>query len=536
MDTILFNGSIITMNPAQPRVSAIAIQFGRIVAAGMDSEITALAGANTIRHNLNGRTVIPGITDAHIHFLGTTGLLHTVDLFDVPSLAEALNRVAGRVAKTPTGDWIEGYGWWQERWSERNFQFPTRQDLDRIAPDHPVFLRGRSGHAAWVNTLALRLCGIDRDTPDPEGGAIGRDSSGEPDGILYEWSAMGLVSGRIPPRTLDQIADQMRDTQTLMLSMGITAFHDMDDPPCLSGLQVMRERDELCLRVLKQINQKYLPAAVESGIRFGFGDDQIRIGALKLFADGALGPRTAAMLEPYEGEPDNRGIVVLDKEEITSLVITASRAGLPTSVHAIGDRAVHDVLDAFEAARLDEAARGVPRAARRHRIEHVQIIHPSDVGRLAALDVIASMQPIHATSDYQTADRYWGSRAAFAYNPRLQIDHGARVILGSDSPYDILDPWQGIYAAVTRRRADGSPGEAGWYPEARLTLEEALFGYTAAPPYAAGLEDRLGRLTAGYYADLVVLDRDPFAIPDKEILSIRPQATMVNGQWVFGGI
>jgi predicted amidohydrolase YtcJ len=242
------------------------------------------------------------------------------------------------------------------------------------------------------------------------------------------------------------------------------------------------------------------------------------------------------MIEPYDGEPENYGIVVTDKEEMAELVSRASAAGLPSTIHAIGDRAVHDVLDVYEHARREEAARGEPRSARRHRIEHVQLIHPDDVHRLAELDLIASMQPIHATSDYPMADRYWGIRALYSYNPRLQLDRGAVVAFGSDAPYDTMGPLKGIHAAVTRQRADGSPGKDGWNPTARLTVDEALRGFTMGPAYAAGMEDRLGKLMPGYLADLVVLDRDLYAIPPSELLDVRVLATMVGGVWQYGGL
>jgi len=533
IDRVLYNGMIHTLNDAQPRASALAIANGRLVAVGSDDEILALAGAETIQENLNECYVIPGLTDAHIHFMGTTGLLHQVNIFDVPTKAEAIRLTAERAAVTPVGEWVEGYGWWQENWADR--QFPTAYDLDALVPHHPVFLRARSGHAAWVNSLALRLCGIDRDTPDPDGGQLERDDDGNPTGILYEWSALALVSDHIPEKTPDQLANQMKNTQALLLSLGVTGLHDFDNPSCLAALQVLRERGDLSLRIVKHINKAFLDAALESGLRAGFGDDWIRIGALKLFADGALGPRTAAMIEPYEGEPDNTGIIVIDKEEMIISALRASRAGLASTVHAIGDRAVHDVLDMFEIVRRDEADRGVAQSARRHRIEHVQLIHPDDAGRLAALKLIASMQPIHATSDYEVADRYWGERSAFAYNPRLQLDQGVVVVFGSDSPYDILDPIKGIHAAITRRRADGSPGVNGWYPNARLSLEETLRAYTIAPAYAAGMENRLGQLKAGFYADLVVLDHDWSAIEPDLILQTRVIGTMVNGDWRHGG-
>lgn len=530
---ILFNGIIHTLD-GERRVSALAISGGRVVAAGSDDEILAFGGAATKHEDLNGRVVLPGMIDAHVHWLNFAAALDAVELFDVPTKDEALRRVRARAARTPAGQWITGYGWAQDVWPDK--QFPTAHDLDSITQEHPIYLQARSGHAAWTNSAALRVAGIDRTTPNPAAGEIARDERGEPTGILLEPAAMNLVAAHIPPLTTERRADQMLAAQHYALSLGMTGLHDFDDPECLRALQVLRERGQLGIRVVKNINKAFLTAALESGLRWGFGDDWLRIGGLKIFADGAMGPRTAAMFEPYDGEPDNYGIIVTDKEEIIELVQKASRAGLPATVHAIGDRAVHDVLDAYAVVRAAEAEWGISRNSRRHRIEHVQLIHPNDVNRLAELDLIASMQPIHATSDYPMADRYWGARAPYSYNPRLQLDRGVIVAFGSDAPYDALGPLRGIHAAVTRRRPDGSPGKDGWNPTARTTVAEAVQASTFGPAYAAGMEDRLGKLAVGYLADLVVLDRDPFAIPADELLDIQVQATMVGGVWRFGGI
>jgi len=323
----------------------------------------------------------------------------------------------------------------------------------------------------------------------------------------------------------------MAEAQRKAWAAGLTGIHDFDDPSCLIALQLLRERGELGLRVVKNINDPYIEHAHALGIRWGFGDEWLRIGGLKIFADGALGPRPAAMIAPYEGEPDNTGIVVTDKEQMYEWVSRASAAGLPSTIHAIGDRAVHDVLDVYEAVRQEEAARGIPPQARRHRIEHVQLVHPDDVGRLGELQIIASMQPIHATSDWEMADRYWGARARLGYNARLQQEAGAVLAFGSDAPVEPFDPLMGIYAAVTRRRPDGSPGPDGWYPEQRLDVDTTLRAYTQGPAYAAGLERALGMLAPGFLADLVMLDRDLFALPPDELLTVRVLGTMVGGVW-----
>ena len=288
IQAVLFNGNIITLDQRRPRAQALAISYGRVVALGGNAEIQRLAAADTALVNLDGKTVLPGLTDAHLHWEGQARALRSVDVFELPDKALALERVRERVEETPAGDWVTGQGWAQEPWPGR--AFPTRGDLDAVAPRHPVYLSAKSGHAAWVNSLALERAGIGESTADPEGGQIMRDTEGAATGILLE-TAMDLVSDMIPKPTGEQLADMMAEAQDQALRCGITMIHDFDEPSCLAALQILRERGKLSLRVLKQINQQWLDAAVDSGIRGGFGDDWIRIGALKLFADGAWGRR-----------------------------------------------------------------------------------------------------------------------------------------------------------------------------------------------------------------------------------------------------
>lgn len=529
IDRILYGGHILTLDERQPRVSALAIAGERIVACGDDESILALATFGTVKENLHGQFVMSGLTDAHIHWEGTSLALARVDVFEVPSKALAVERVRQRALTMQKGAWIQGQGWSQEYWDVKTF--PTATDLDPVSPHNPVLLLAKSGHAAWVNSQALQLCGITASTPDPYGGHIERDAYGHPTGILYE-TAIHLVANHIPKPTAEERADWMVKAQNLALASGLTAIHDYDEPSCLHSLQILRERGQLAMRVVKNINKKWLASALDLGIRWGFGDDWLRIGGLKIFADGALGPRTAAMLAPYDGEPNNYGMMVTDKEEMLELVIRATLAGLPATIHAIGDRAVHDVLDVYSVARQQEARMGIHPQQRRHRIEHVQLIHPDDAHRLAELQVIASMQPIHAISDWDMANRYWGERCQWAYNARLQVDAGAVLALGSDSPVEPFHPLKGIHAAVTRRPANGEP----WYPQLALTLDEAVRGYTFGPAYAAGMEDRLGKLATGYYADLIVLNQDLTAVPPDSLLEVQVTATMVGGVWRFGGV
>ncbi|MHB8751688.1 MAG: amidohydrolase, partial [Aggregatilineales bacterium] len=516
--------------------TAIALQGERIVAIGDAAEIRTLAAATTRVDDLDGATVLPGLTDAHIHWEGTALALGMINLMDV-SKDEALRRVGVAAQVASPGAWLIGRGWAQANWPEG--AFPTAAELDAIAPHNPVFLSARSGHAAWVNSAALRLAGIGAGIRDPMGGQIQRNSRGKPTGILFESPAIDLVATSIPTPTPDELAERMVEAQRLAWQVGLTGIHDFDDQSAFEALQILHADGRLGLRVLKNINKQFFDYARGFRIRWGFGDDWLRIGGLKLFADGALGSLTAAMIAPYTNDPahpDNRGIVVTDKEEMAEFVKFASRAGLPSTIHAIGDQAVHDVLDVYADVRQDEAKRGIVRNSRRHRIEHVQLIHPDDAGRLAALDVIASMQPIHATSDYQMADRYWGpsERVRWSYNARAQLDAGAHVAFGSDSPVEPFEPFKGIHAAVTRRRADGSPGLEGWQPDARLTLDEALHGYTQGPAYAAGMANRLGILSPGYLADLIMLDRDPYTISPNDLLNVRVVGTMSGGVWRYG--
>jgi predicted amidohydrolase YtcJ len=308
---------------------------------------------------------------------------------------------------------------------------------------------------------------------------------GNATGILLE-TAMELVGQVIPRSTVEDIANAIEKAQAILWKMGLTGVHDFDRRDSFMALQQLHEQGRLKLRVLKNLPVEMLDQAFELGLRGGFGDDMLRIGNIKVFMDGALGPHTAAMFQPYIGEDDNRGILNMDGEELFEHGRKAAQVGLGLTVHAIGDRANHEVLDAYEQLRTYESENRLP--ALRHRIEHVQVIHPDDAPRLGQLNVIASMQPIHATSDMLMADQFWGERSRLAYAMKTQLDFGARLALGSDAPVESPNPFRGLHAAVTRRRADGSPSADGWYPEQKLTLAQAWEGYTLGPAYAAGME------------------------------------------------
>jgi hypothetical protein len=522
---VLYNARIYTFSSTRPFATALVIHGERILEWGYDEAILAAYRGLARLQNLGGRIVLPGLIDAHIHLEQYALGMRKVDC-EVPSLEECLRRVARRAGGTPHGDWILGHGWNQNDWEGG---FPHAAHLDAAAPRHPVYLTAKSLHAGWANQQALQLAGIDAETPDPADGKIQRDPDGRPTGILFE-GAMSLVSRAIPEPGVEEVAAAIQQAQKVLWQMGITGVHDFDRQRCFAALQMLHSQERLRLRVTKSIPIESLPAALAVGLRTGFGDDWLRIGSVKAFADGALGPRTAAMLQPFEGEAENRGMLLLDREQLFEHARQASQGGLSMAVHAIGDRANHEVLGAYRMLRAFEREQRLP--ALRHRIEHVQLIHPQDAPHLAALGVIASMQPIHAISDMQAADRYWGARAETSYAWRTQLNHGAALAFGSDAPVDSPNPFWGLHAAVTRRRPDGSPGPQGWYPGERLKIVEALQAYTTGPAYAAGMESSQGRLAPGFLADLIVMEEDPLTCPADRLCALQPVATMAGGEWV----
>jgi len=520
---IIYNARIYTLDAQQPAASAVAIDQGRIIAIGSDQQVISEFKGRGEAQNMGGQVILPGLTDAHIHLENFALGLQKVDC-ETATRQECLQRVTERVSLTPPGEWILGHGWNQNNWQEG---FGTAGELDAIAPRNPVYLTAKSLHAAWANHEALRRANLGDGTPDPPGGRLGREAHGNPDGILFE-SAMALVSNAIPEASPEAVAQAIYGAQQVLWGMGLTGAHDFDRRRCFVALQTLHGRGDLRLRVVKSIPIDDLPHAVALGLRTGFGDDTLRIGPVKAFADGALGPRTAAMLQPYMGEPDNQGMLLLDAEELYERGRLAVENGLSLAVHAIGDRANHEVLDAYAQLKKLGAGKNL-----RHRIEHVQLIHPGDARRLAELGIIASMQPIHAPSDMLMADRYWGERAAFSYAWRTQLEQGAVLAFGSDAPVESPNPFWGLHAAVTRRRRDGTPGPDGWYPTQRLTVSEALQGFTSGAAYAAGLEDRLGKLAPGFLADLILLDTDPFDCQPDRLRDIQVLATMIGGDWVW---
>lgn len=537
---LLTNARIYTQDAERPTARAVALAGNRILAVGDD--LSHLAGPGTQTHDLGGRTLLPGFIDAHIHFVGWALQRRWVDLTGAPSAAQALAIVAQKAGQTAPGRWLRGGGWDANIWPEG---MPTRQMLDQVAPLHPVALDSKDWHSVWANSLALARAGITAATPDPGDGVIERDpQTGEPTGILRE-NAVKLLDDVVAQPGLDESCAAALEGIHLAWANGLTGIHEASDTAEMLAFrtyQALLRRGELGLRVNQAIPRVRRQAAIDLGLQSGFGSDWLRVGSVKFFADGALGSQTAWMLEPYRGRPDWRGVCTLDPEEFTEEALACSAAGLSVMIHAIGDRANREVLNALAVVRgaepewqAGQALPARPWPPLRHRVEHVQIIHADDAPRLARLGLIASMQPIHATSDMLNADRLWGEpRVRGAYAWRTLLDTGVTLAFGSDAPIEAPDVLAGIHAAVTRRRSDAAPGAAGWQPQERISVAEAVRAYTLGAAFASGEEGSKGSITPGKLADLVVLDRDIFTCPADEIRQTQVAATVLDGKVVYG--
>jgi len=513
------------MDSATPVASALTINDGKIHAVG-GSELKDYRHESHDLQDMGGAVILPGLTDSHMHLEHFSFGQQQV-VCETETLDACLKNVAEKAASQPKGTWIQGWGWNQNVWTGG---YGTAADLDRAAPDHPVFLSSKSGHASWGNSLAMKMAGIDSSTPDPEGGLIQRDETGKPTGIFFE-TANGLIRQIIPPATIDESARAIKDAQPALWAMGLTAVHDFNGARCFSALQKLNMEDALRLRVTKGIPLDFVEKAAAVGLRSGFGNDFLRIGSVKMFADGALGSQTAGMLEPLENIPDSTGIMLIDADTLFEHGKLAVEHGLSLAIHAIGDKANRVVLDGLERLRLYEKQHGISGLI--HRIEHAQLLHPDDIARLANLAIVGSMQPIHTTSDLDISDKYWGSRSVGAFVFKTLLDLGTLLIFGSDAPVESPNPFYGLHAAVTRRRANGDPSVEGWHPEQKISLYQALQGFTTAPASVNGGFDRSGALKPGNYADLIVLAVDPFNLNPQELHSIKPEKTMVAGDWVW---
>ena len=496
---------------------------GKVVATG-DDDILA-EHPNAALRDGHSKTVLPGLIDSHGHVEGLGVLKSNLDLTGTPSVEHAVAAIKAYAASRPGARWILGRGWNQVLWPVK--EFPLAAQIDAVVNDRPVYLRRIDGHAAWANSAAMRIAGIDDDTPDPVGGKIIRDANGHATGVFVDL-AMGLIDAKVPTTNKDEMQDSIRSAVSALLSEGITSVHD-------AGIDLMNAEVYLSMADNKLLDMRIYAMtggagevldAIGKPIR-GYGNDHLDIASVKLYSDGALGSRGAAMIEPYSDDVENRGLPFWTQQELDDQVAKANAMGFQVGIHAIGDLGNRLALNAF-----DKAQGGKP-SPLRNRIEHSQIVAMQDIPRFAALGVIASMQATHATSDKNMAeDRVGPERILGGYAWRRLLDSGAVLANGSDFPVELSNPFHGLYAAVTRQGRDGEP-DGGWYADQALTRAEALHSFTLAGAYAANQEDRLGSLEPGKWADFIVIDRDYFEVPAAEIDDITVLQTWVAGRVVF---
>jgi len=527
-DLVVLNARVYTADVNRPVAEAFAVRAGRIAFVGSNRGALALVGPRTDRLDLAGRTVIPGMVDAHAHLLGLGQALRTVNLVGTRSYDEVIARVVERAKTARPGEWIRGRGWDQNDWADT--RFPTHQALSRAVPNNPVYLTRVDGHAALVNAKALELAQVTAATADPTGGRFIRDSAGNPTGVLVD-GAQGVVGRVIPAASRAELREQTLTAIAEANRWGLTGIHDAGvDADGIAVYEDLAREGKYDLRnyVMIRSNDSTLDAFMKRGRQIALYDGRIWIRSIKLVADGALGSRGAALLEPYSDDPGNTGLITTTPERIKSVSIRALRAGFQVNVHAIGDRANRIVLDQFES-----AFKEVPVADHRFRIEHAQILRYQDIPRFAELDVIPSMQGSHQTSDmYWVPNRLGWARSQGAYPWRSLLNTGVVIPNGSDFPVEAVNPLISFHAFFTRQDADNFP-PGGWFPEQRTTRQEALWSITLWPAYAAFMENESGTITAGKYADFVVLDRDIMTVAPEEVLSTRVLMTVLGGRTVY---
>lgn len=502
MKLILYNAKVFTFDPGLPFASAVIIQNDRFIAIGENKAILAHASPGDKKINLSGKTIIPGMTDCHIHLLQYAQSLDKIDC-ETSTKSECLSRIARNAVKSHAGSWILGHGWNQNDWGG---EYGTAQELDEITNEHPVYLTSKSLHTAWVNTAAMQQAGIDQNTSDPAGGKIMRDGHGIPTGIFFD-NAILLIENKIPPPTVQSASKMLYTAIEQLTRLGFTAVHDFDNPICFDSLNSMHSKGELNFRVIKNTPLTQWHKTFEDLAKSGVGDDFLRAGALKLFADGALGSRTAAMFKPY-ADQDDLGILINDHDQLFEIGKETTRLGIDLAIHAIGDRANHEVILAFQALRNFESENHYPH--RRHRIEHVQLIEAADIKSIKSLGLFASVQPVHAISDHKMARQAWGDRTKSSYPLNALFSRGIPVIFGSDAPVENPNPFHAIYSAVARMAPDWSTSDA-FHPEQAISRTQAFSAYCHTPAYASHREDRLGCIKSGFLADLAVLDKDPLS-------------------------
>ena len=533
-DLVLINGRIYTVDNARPVVSALAVRDGRVLFIGSDAEAKTLVRPSTRVVDLNGAAVYPGFTDAHAHLLGLGTTLRRVNLAGATSYDEVISRVQAWAKNVKPGDWILGRGWDQNRWAVK--EFPTQDALSRAFPNNPVVLTRIDAHALLANARAMQLARVTASTADPAGGRVIRDAAGAPAGVFVD-NAQSLITRAIPAATRAETRAAILAAITEANRWGLTGVHDPgENAETIAIFEELAKAGNYSLRNYVMISDPGDPNSaatqrnpyIQRGPQSALYDAHLWIRAIKLYADGALGSRGAALLAPYTDEPTNSGLLVSPPEHIEAWAEAALQRGFQVNVHAIGDRGNRIVLDAFET-----ALRRYPKADHRFRIEHAQVLSAQDIPRFARLGVIPSMQATHQTSDMRWAESRVGpERIRGAYAWRSLLNTGVVIPNGTDFPVEEVNPLLTFHAAVTRQDPTNWPA-GGWYPEQKMTREEALQSMTIWPAYAGFQEKILGSLTPGKYADFVVLDRDIMRVPDTEILAARVISTWIGGRAVY---
>jgi predicted amidohydrolase YtcJ len=525
--TIYRNGRIYTNDPASPWAEAMLVRGEEILAAGDDDEVSALADAGAQVVDLGKHFVMPGFNDAHVHIGGAGEDWIAVRLNGVKSVAELQKRLAEGVAQHKDGEWIRGSGWDHTFWPDK--KFPNRQQLDEVSSKNPVILTHISGHVAVANSLALQLAGISKATANPSGGEIERDAAGEPTGMLKEGAAMRLVDSKIPPPSMEQRRRGIELALADVAQHGVTSVQDNSAWEDFLTYRAIKNDGKLTVRITEWLPFPAPLGKLEQMRRDGGTTDPwLRTGALKMVTDGALGSRTAAMLAPYSDDPSTSGIMIMEPEKLRALAIERDKAGFQLNFHAIGDRANRVALDVFEAAAKANGPRD-----RRDRIEHAQVVAASDFPRFARLQVIASMQPSHQTSDMRWAEQRVGpERIKGAYAWATMEKFGIRLAFGTDYDVEPITPFRGLYGCVTRELPTGGP-QGGWQPQEKISLDDCIRAYTSGSAYGEFMEGKKGELKAGEFADFIVLSKDLTKVTPSEYLNTKVLRTVVGGRTVY---
>ena len=529
-DLILHNARIYTVDARNSVAEAVAISGDRILRAGSNADILGLETSSTRIVDVRGAAIVPGLHDAHGHVVGLGQSLQDVDLRGTQSFEEVVGRVRRRLTTARPGEWVVGRGWDQNDWPEKDW--PAHDLLSAASPDNPIYLTRVDGHAGLANRKAMELAGLAGSTPDPPGGRIIRAGTGQPTGVVID-GAQALVTSHIPPAGRQQLEDQIQLADLELRRVGITTVHDAGaDANTVDAYKRLIEAGRIKTRlyVMLRGSLRELAPLLERGPVTDFANHRMAVRSVKIYADGALGSRGAALLEPYADEPATSGLLTTPPEDVYAQTLAAAKAGFQVAVHAIGDRANRQVLDMFE-----RVQREVPGSrALRMRVEHAQILDAAEIPRFARLGVIASMQPTHATSDMPWAAVRLGDARIEegAYVWRKLLDSGAVLASGSDFPVEDANPMLGFYAAITRQDSAGNP-PGGWTPRQRMTREEALASFTRQAAFAAHAEALTGSIEPGKLADMLVLSHDIMRVPPREILTTAVRMTIVGGEVVY---